>query len=85
MYTAGQGTVANHTLTAIYIRRADERKHDMERRQELNERAANRQAQVLSSFVLGALFGMFLEPIRYRASGRYIHICEYLLQAERTN
>jgi len=70
MYTAGQGTQANPTLAAIYTARADEQKHDMERRQDAEERAqarreesaeraADRVNNLLSSFVLGASFGLF--------------------------
>lgn len=60
MYTAGQGTQRDPTLAKIYTARADEQKHDLERRQDLEDRAADRRAQVLSSFVLGASFGAFL-------------------------
>jgi hypothetical protein len=60
MYAAGQGTHRDETLSRIYTARADEQKHDLERRQESEERAADRRAQVLSSFVLGASFGAFL-------------------------
>jgi len=42
MYTVGQGTNRDPAYAAIYTRRADEQKHDMERRQDLNERAADR-------------------------------------------
>jgi hypothetical protein len=70
MYTAGLGTNRDSTLAAIYTARADEQKHDMERRQDLEERAqarreehaeraADRVNQLLSSFVLGASFGLF--------------------------
>jgi hypothetical protein len=63
MYSAGQGTSRDAALAAIYIKRADEQKHDFERRQNMQfeaaERAADRRAQVLSSFVLGASFGLF--------------------------
>jgi TPR repeat protein len=70
MYTAGLGTKRDSTLAAIYSARADEQKHDMERRQEIEERAqarreehaeraADRASRVLSSFVLGASFGLF--------------------------
>ncbi|MGA2134816.1 MAG: tetratricopeptide repeat protein [Bryobacteraceae bacterium] len=69
MYTAGQGTERDPTQAAIYAARADEQKHDMERRQDLEEReqarhqeqtqrAADRFAQLMSSFVLGASFGL---------------------------
>jgi hypothetical protein len=67
MYTAGQGTSRDATLAGIYTARADEQKHDLERQQDLEERAtehaeraADRNAQVMSSFVLGATFGAFL-------------------------
>jgi hypothetical protein len=60
MYTAGQGTQKDPTLAGIYTARADEQKHDQERQQDLAERAADRNAQILSSFVLGASFGAFL-------------------------
>jgi hypothetical protein len=63
MYKAGQGTAPDATLSGIYTARADEQKHDKERQEdrqmEREERAADRRAQVLSSFVLGASFGMF--------------------------
>jgi hypothetical protein len=59
MYAAGQGTAKDATLSGIYTARADEQKHDLERQQDLAERQADRNAQVLSSFVLGASFGMF--------------------------
>ncbi|MGC2660529.1 MAG: tetratricopeptide repeat protein [Bryobacteraceae bacterium] len=66
MYTSGQGTPRDPTLAAIYTARADEEKHDMERRQDLKERAearseerAERANRLLSSFVLGASFGIF--------------------------
>jgi hypothetical protein len=63
MYKAGQGTARDATLSGIYTARADEQKHDKERQEdrqmEREERAADRRAQVLSSFVLGASFGMF--------------------------
>lgn len=69
MYTAGQGTPRDPTLAGIYTARADEQKHDMERRQDMEERAqarreehaeraADRMTQLLSSFVLGASFGL---------------------------
>ena len=64
MYTAGQGTEKDPALAGIYTARADEQKHDQERQQDLAhdsaERAADRNAQVMSSFVLGATFGAFL-------------------------
>jgi hypothetical protein len=60
MYLAGQGTTRDPTLAGIYTARADEQKHDLERQQDLAERAADRNAQVMSSFVLGASFGAFL-------------------------
>ena len=64
MYAAGQGTTRDATLAGIYTKRADEQKHDLERQQDrqydAQQRAADRSAQVLSSFVLGASFGMFL-------------------------
>jgi hypothetical protein len=60
MYAAGQGTQRDATLAGIYTARADEQKHDLERQQDLEDRAADRRAQVLSSFVLGASFGAFL-------------------------
>jgi len=64
MYAAGQGTQKDPTLAGIYTARADEQKHDQERQQDLAhdsaERAADRNAQVMSSFVLGASFGAFL-------------------------
>jgi len=70
MYTAGLGTPRDATMAAIYTARADEQKHDMERRQDFEERAqarreehaeraADRMNQLLSSFVLGASFGLF--------------------------
>lgn len=63
MYLAGQGTARDATLAGIYTARADEQKHDLERQQdrqfEAQQRAADRNAQVLSSFVLGASFGIF--------------------------
>jgi hypothetical protein len=63
MYAAGQGTTRDATLAGIYTRRADEQKHDLERQQDrqydAQQRAADRSAQVLSSFVLGASFGIF--------------------------
>jgi hypothetical protein len=63
MYLAGQGTRPNPTMAQIYKARADEQKHDSERAQdrqfEAQQRAADRATQVLSSFVLGASFGMF--------------------------
>lgn len=59
MYAAGQGTPRDPTLSAIYAARADEQQHDLERRQEAAEREADRRTQVLSSFVLGASFGLF--------------------------
>jgi len=59
MYLAGQGTAKDPTLASIYTARADEQKHDQERQQDLAERAADRNAQVVSSFVLGASFGLF--------------------------
>ena len=63
MYTAGQGTNRDATLAAIYTKRADEQKHDLERQQDrqydAQQRAADRSAQILSSFVLGASFGLF--------------------------
>lgn len=70
MYTAGLGTQRDPTLAAIYTARADEQKHDMERRQDFEERAqarreehaeraADRVNQLLSNFVLGASFGLF--------------------------
>lgn len=63
MYAAGQGTNRDATLAAIYTRRADEQKHDLERQQDrqydAQQRAADRNAQILSSFVLGASFGLF--------------------------
>jgi hypothetical protein len=60
MYAAGQGTTRDATLAGIYTARADEQKHDLERQQDLADRAADRNAQVMSSFVLGASFGAFL-------------------------
>ena len=64
MYSAGQGTTRDPTLAHIYSARADEQKHDLERQQDrqydAQQRAADRSAQVLSSFVLGASFGLFL-------------------------
>ncbi len=70
MYTAGQGTPRDATMASIYTARADEQKHDMERRQDFEERAqarreeqaeraADRANHLLSSFVLGASFGLF--------------------------
>jgi hypothetical protein len=59
MYAAGLGTPRDATLAQIYNARADEQKHDFERRQDLAEREADRRTQVLSSFVLGASFGIF--------------------------
>jgi hypothetical protein len=70
MYTAGLGTQRDPTLARIYTARADEQKHDMERRQDIEERAqarreehaeraADRVNHLLSSFVLGASFGLF--------------------------
>jgi TPR repeat protein len=70
MYTAGQGTQRDPTMAKIYAERADEQKHDMERRQDAKERAqarseehaeraADRANHLLSSFVLGASFGLF--------------------------
>jgi hypothetical protein len=63
MYLAGQGTRPNPTMAQIYKARADEQKRDFERAQdrqfEARQRAADRATQVLSSFVLGASFGMF--------------------------
>jgi hypothetical protein len=63
MYAAGQGTSRDATLAAIYTKRADEQKHDLERQQDrqydAQQRAADRGAQILSSFVLGASFGLF--------------------------
>ncbi len=70
MYTAGQGTQRDAALASIYTARADEQKHDIERRQDFEERAqarreehaeraADRANQLLSSFVLGASFGLF--------------------------
>ena len=63
MYAAGQGTNRDATLAGIYNRRADEQKRDLERQQDrqydAQQRAADRGAQVLSSFVLGASFGLF--------------------------
>jgi F0F1-type ATP synthase assembly protein I len=63
MYAAGQGTTRDATLAAIYTKRADEQKHDLERQQDrqydAQQRAADRSAQILSSFVLGASFGLF--------------------------
>ena len=59
MYAAGQGTAKDPTLAGIYTARADEQKHDFERQQDLAERAADRNAQIMSSFVLGASFGIF--------------------------
>lgn len=70
MYTAGQGTQRDPTLAGIYTARADEQKHDLERRQDFEERAqarreehaeraADRVNQLFSSFVLGASFGLF--------------------------
>ena len=70
MYSAGQGTNRDPTSAAIYTARADEQKHDMERRQDFEERAqarreehadrtADRMNRLLSSFVLGASFGLF--------------------------
>lgn len=59
MYLAGQGTPRDATLAGIYKARADEQKHDLERRQDLAEREADRRNQLLSSFVLGASFGLF--------------------------
>ena len=69
MYTAGQGTKRDATLAGIYAARADEQKHDMERRQDMAERAdarreeqaeraADRANRLLSGFVLGASFGL---------------------------
>ncbi len=60
IYLAGQVTSSCPTLAAIYTRRADEQKHDVERRQDLNDRELDRRTQVLSSFVMGASFGMFV-------------------------
>lgn len=70
MYTAGWGTQKDLTLAGIYTARADEQKHDLERRQDFEERAqarreehaeraADRANQLFSSFVLGASFGLF--------------------------
>ncbi|MFT4111775.1 tetratricopeptide repeat protein [Silvibacterium sp.] len=63
MYEAGLGTKPNPALAKMYRERADEQKHDFEREQQRadmkEEGAANRSAQVLSSFVLGASFGLF--------------------------
>lgn len=63
MYAAGQGTTRDATLAGIYTKRADEQKHDLERQQDrqydAQQRAADRGAQILSSFVLGASFGLF--------------------------
>jgi hypothetical protein len=59
MYEAGLGIPRDATLAHIYAARADEQKHDYERQQDLEEREADRRTQVLSSFVLGASFGMF--------------------------
>ena len=63
MYSAGQGTSRDATMASIYTKRADEQKHDLERQQDrqydAQQRAADRSAQVLSSFVLGASFGLF--------------------------
>ena len=63
MYLAGQGTRPNPAMAQIYKARADEQKRDSERAQdrqfEAQQRAADRATQVLSSFVLGASFGMF--------------------------
>jgi len=60
MYAVGQGTHRDPAFSAIYTARADEQKHDLERRQDLADRAADRRAQMLSSFILGASFGAFL-------------------------
>ncbi len=59
MYLAGQGTAHNPDLAHNYTARADEQKHDVERRQDLEDREKDRQAQILSSFVMGASFGLF--------------------------
>ena len=70
MFTVGQGTAKDPAMGSIYAARADEQKHDMERRQDFEERAqarreehaeraADRANQLLSSFVLGASFGIF--------------------------
>lgn len=59
MYAAGLGTPRDPTMARIYTARADEQKHDYERQQDLAEREADRRTQVLSSFVLGASFGIF--------------------------
>jgi hypothetical protein len=63
MYRAGLGTQRDSTMADIYSARADEQKHDMERRQDMEfehaERRADRVNHLLSSFVLGASFGLF--------------------------
>lgn len=59
MFKAGQGTSRDPAMAEIYTARADEQRHDFERAQESRERAADRQAQIVSSFVLGASFGLF--------------------------
>jgi hypothetical protein len=59
MYTAGLGTRRDATLAGIYTARADEQKHDLEGRQDLEEKELDRRNQVLSNFVLGASFGLF--------------------------
>jgi hypothetical protein len=63
MYAAGLGAERDATLAAIYTRRADEQKHDMERRQDIEEERSQRNADrlnhLVSSFVLGASFGLF--------------------------
>ncbi len=62
MYTAGQGTQRDSTMARIYTARADEQKHDLERRQDAAEQAQarteDRMSRLLSGFVLGASFGL---------------------------
>jgi hypothetical protein len=56
MYRLGQGTTPDPGLSQIYAQKADEQKHDFERRQD----RADRTAAMLTGFVMGAVFGAFL-------------------------
>lgn len=60
MYMLGQGTAPDPNLSSFYAAKANEQKREQERREDRADRAAASRANMLTGFVMGAVFGALL-------------------------
>jgi hypothetical protein len=60
MYMLGQGTAPDPNLSNFYAAKASEQKREWERNQDRADRAAASRANMLTGFVMGAVFGALL-------------------------